>query len=69
MYGPFVYAGDLARDLGFRGMSPAFWRWCHQNGIEGEYGQPFRLDRQRIDDVLSTLKAEGRMPNRRRRAS
>lgn len=59
MYGPFVYAGDLARDLGFDGMTPAFWQWCKSQGIEGEFGQPFRFDRDKVDDVLWLMKAKG----------
>ena len=26
-------AQDLARDLGFRGLTPAFWHWCDRNGL------------------------------------
>lgn len=32
---------DLARDLGFDGMSPAFWAWCRQYDLRpvvGEFG-------------------------------
>ena len=60
MYGPFVYAGDLAKDLGFGGMTPAFWNWCKAQGIEGESGQPFRFDRDKVDEVLWREKIEGR---------
>lgn len=65
MYGPFVYAGDLAQDLGFGGMTPAFWSWCKANGIEGESGQPFRFDREKVDDVLWLERVEGRTHQRR----
>ena len=26
-------AQDLARDLGFPGLTPAFWRWCDRAGL------------------------------------
>ncbi|MCZ8079090.1 MAG: hypothetical protein O9289_06015 [Rhodobacteraceae bacterium] len=67
MSGNFVYAGDLARDLGFRGMSPAFWRFCERHNIEGESGQPFRFDREKVTDVVRGLQQARQLPNRGRR--
>ncbi len=30
----FWTAQDLARDTGFKGLTPAFWRWCARRDLE-----------------------------------
>ena len=29
----FWLAEDLARELGFKGLTVQFWRWCDRNGL------------------------------------
>lgn len=51
-----VYAGDLARDLGYTGMVPAFWAWCRKWSLEPRTG-PFGFD---PEDVRVALRRAGR---------
>jgi hypothetical protein len=32
--GSFWYANDLARDLGFPGMTPDFWKWVEKQELK-----------------------------------
>lgn len=51
---PFIYAGDLARDLGFRGMVPSFRRWCRERGLEArDPHKPFAFDPDDVREALS----------------
>lgn len=65
MTGGFVYAGDLARDLGFDGMTPAFWDWCRKNRIESTEKGPFAFDPDKVRDVVRDLRASGQLPGQR----
>ncbi len=52
-----VYALDLARDLGFPGMTAAFWRWCRDHGLEPVDGLAFAF---RPEDVQRALRRAGK---------
>lgn len=45
-------AHDLARDLGFRGLTPAFWRWCKRHGLELVRPGDFRFRGEDVRRVL-----------------
>lgn len=62
-----VYAGDLARDLGFPGMTPEFWHWCASHGIQGTTEKPFAFDLQTVESVIRSLRATGSLPKQRRK--
>lgn len=68
MAGSFVYAGDLARDLGFEGMTPAFWAWCKAHGLEGTEKGPFAFDPDMVSDVVRECTRSGSLPGTARRA-
>lgn len=58
----FVYAGDLALDLGFDGMTPAFWDWVKRHGIEGTYRGCFFFDLEQVKDAVQRDKLAGMLP-------
>lgn len=45
------YGDDFARDLGFSGMTPGFWKWCKKHGLEPTHGS-FGFD---DDDVQKAV--------------
>jgi hypothetical protein len=51
-----VYAGNLADDLGFRGMTPEFWKWCERHDLRPIHGKPFGF---RLHDVQRAIRLIG----------
>lgn len=68
MTGSFVYAGDLARDLGFDSMSPAFWQWCKSHGLQGTEKGQFAFDPDKVADVVRECRLSGTLPRHGRRS-
>ncbi len=56
-----VNAADLARDLGYSGATPAFWRFIKREGIEALHDKPFAFDLDKIAPSLESLRVAGRM--------
>ncbi|WP_424990644.1 hypothetical protein [Fluviibacterium sp. S390] len=48
-------AKDLARDLGYKNATPAFWRWCESKGLEPLHDKPFAFDYDAVRRVLGSL--------------
>lgn len=52
----FWLADDLARDLGFRGLTEEFWKWCDRHGIP----RRLRLQGEAAEAVERALERQGR---------
>lgn len=49
------YGDDLARDLGFDGMSPDFWAWCDQHQLRPTVGE-FGFSVAAVEEALDKAK-------------
>ncbi|WP_238367621.1 hypothetical protein [Mesobacterium pallidum] len=47
-----VTADDLARDLGYRNATPAFWAYVRRIGLETAPGKPFAFDMDTVTNKL-----------------
>ncbi|WP_424989712.1 hypothetical protein [Fluviibacterium sp. S390] len=48
-------ANDLARDLGYDGATPAFWKFCEDKGLKPIHGKPFAFDVSHVNSRLASI--------------